>query len=366
MNTVKSIKTLLSMAMAVLAILSVSANADVAGVLGILDVSGTNPATGQPWAEGDTYRLAFVTSGTRDATSPDIADYHAFVQDAADAAGLGGVAWKCLGQSINNPDRVDNTGVGVAGAEGPVYLLDGVSKLWDVYGGFGGLASKYNITETGTFYEGDVATGSSRKFGDPDQPKIEKGDSGRIDGGAWWQVYNGLQSSQWHFYAVSDLLTVGGALSDPNLPTVQADDDWVTWSGAAVQLSPVVVNNDTQVPQRSLTCLWTASPSDGVVFSPGADAEAPSVTVTKAADTGDATVVTLTLSVTLEGNEPVTDTVMIDVYDNSCAAAKGVGTAVAFDASDFNQDCVTDMADLLILADAWLVNYSLTAPAVNQ
>ncbi|MGB1130239.1 MAG: sialate O-acetylesterase, partial [Haloferula sp.] len=52
-----------------------------AGQLGVLDLSttngGINPVTGQPWAVGDTYRIAFVTDGTRDATSPDIADYDA-------------------------------------------------------------------------------------------------------------------------------------------------------------------------------------------------------------------------------------------------------------------------------------------------
>ena len=32
---------------------------------------------------GEEYRLAFVTSGTRDATATDIADYNTFVTDAA-------------------------------------------------------------------------------------------------------------------------------------------------------------------------------------------------------------------------------------------------------------------------------------------
>ena len=35
---------------------------------------------------GDQYRLVFVTSGTRDATSSNIADYNNFVNDAAHAS----------------------------------------------------------------------------------------------------------------------------------------------------------------------------------------------------------------------------------------------------------------------------------------
>ena len=67
-----------------------STHAATIGELGILQGSangGINPATGNPWQTGDQYRLAFVTSGTRNATSPDIADYDAFVQSAAAAAG---------------------------------------------------------------------------------------------------------------------------------------------------------------------------------------------------------------------------------------------------------------------------------------
>ncbi|MCF7954381.1 MAG: hypothetical protein K9M75_01130 [Phycisphaerae bacterium] len=78
--------------LAIVALAAVSANAGVAGQLGILDVTGTNPATGQAWAIGDTYRLIFVTSSGTQATSTDIATYNSFVQGLADAAGLGGAS----------------------------------------------------------------------------------------------------------------------------------------------------------------------------------------------------------------------------------------------------------------------------------
>lgn len=50
-------------------------------------------------APGETYQLAFVTSGTTAATSAAIADYNAFVQSAANAAGMGGVTWTVIGST---------------------------------------------------------------------------------------------------------------------------------------------------------------------------------------------------------------------------------------------------------------------------
>ncbi|MCF7956333.1 MAG: hypothetical protein K9M75_11060 [Phycisphaerae bacterium] len=153
------------------------------------------------------------------------------------------------------------------------------------------------------------------------------------------------------------------AFADPNLPDVDLGDDWITWSGRSVTLAPEVVNNDTQVPQRTLNYAWTADPADGVVFTPDANVEAPDVTITKAAGTGDATVVKLMLSVTIDGVEGVVEEdINIDVYDDSCAAAVAIGTAAIFNPADFNQDCITDIQDLAAIAAEWLNNYSLTAP----
>lgn len=154
------------------------------------------------------------------------------------------------------------------------------------------------------------------------------------------------------------------ALIDPNLPNVDPGDDWISWSGAAVTLNPTVTNNDSQVPQRDLNYVWTAEPSDGVVFTPNANVEAPTVTITKAADTGDAAVVTLALAVSLDGQEGVVvEDMTIDVYDNACQAAQAIASEVIYDPADFNQDCITDIDDLAEIAAAWLVDYSITAPA---
>jgi hypothetical protein len=161
-------------------------------------------------------------------------------------------------------------------------------------------------------------------------------------------------------------LTVKAA--DPNLPDVDAGPDMISWSGQAVALDPNVVNNDTNEPQGTLTYLWTASP-DGIgdpnldVAITDADQEDASVTITKTA-TGDATVVTMTLAVTLPGKDPVKDSMTIDVYDDACLAALDLGLAV-IDPTDLDENCITNFADFAVLAATWLDDYALTGPVAK-
>ena len=88
----------------------------------LLMPAGLNP--------GDTYHFAFATSTTRNAASTDIADYNAFVQAAADAAGVGsseGVDWFVIGSTATVHAR-DNA---VVGASSAVFLLNGTTKIAD-------------------------------------------------------------------------------------------------------------------------------------------------------------------------------------------------------------------------------------------
>ena len=157
---------------------------------------------------------------------------------------------------------------------------------------------------------------------------------------------------------------------DPNAPDVDPGVDMITWSGQAVTLAPDVTNNDPN--GGDLTYLWSADPADGVVFTdpvnPGdpntSKAEAPTVTITRATDNPSA--VTLTLAVNNVGRlePPVEETMTIDVYDNACEAAKGIGP-VAFDPGDLDENCTTNLKDVAALAAAWLENYTLTAPVVK-
>ncbi|MGK0373505.1 MAG: hypothetical protein ACJAW1_003780 [Glaciecola sp.] len=104
-------------------------------------------------AQGAQYRLAFVTSGFRDATSTNIADYDAFV--AAAAAAIPELAtlrtsWKVIGSTDTIAAR-DHTGTNPTKSAGvPIYLIDGTkvvddnADLWD-----GKLDKPICRTETG-------------------------------------------------------------------------------------------------------------------------------------------------------------------------------------------------------------------------
>ena len=93
---------------------------------------------------GDEYHLAFVTSGTRDATSGNISDYNAFVQSQSEIVGAMtenyGINWSAIASTSTVHAR-DNALV-----EAPVYLLSGTkiadsfSDIWD-----GALDSPHNL-----------------------------------------------------------------------------------------------------------------------------------------------------------------------------------------------------------------------------
>lgn len=103
---------------------------------------------------GDTYRLAFVTSSLRDATSSDIEDYNLFVTNVANSvtelAALG-TSWRAIG-STADIDARDNTGTNpLIDAGVAIYSLDGTdliasdnTDLWD-----GVLASPIRESENG-------------------------------------------------------------------------------------------------------------------------------------------------------------------------------------------------------------------------
>ena len=117
---------------------------------------------------GDSYRLAFVTSTTRTATSSNIANYNSFVSGVANTvtelAALG-TTWTAIG-STKDDDARDNTGTNPNVSTGvPVYILDDRriandnAELWDCC-----LLSNYSLItqEDGTFREVTVWTGTMR------------------------------------------------------------------------------------------------------------------------------------------------------------------------------------------------------------
>lgn len=114
---------------------------------------------------GEQYRLAFVTSTTRDATSTNIADYNAFVTNAANAVPelvALGTTWTAIGSTLAVSAR-DNTATnpGVNGPGVPIYLLndtilaDDYADLWD-----SSIDNDLGVDESGTTSSVVVWTGT--------------------------------------------------------------------------------------------------------------------------------------------------------------------------------------------------------------
>ncbi len=113
---------------------------------------------------GDKYRLAFVTSTTRDATDVLIGPYNDFVTAVANGVPellALGTTWTAIG-STSAVDARDNTGTNPSATGVPIYRLDGEriadhnADLWD-----GSLIASLSIEEEGfqTLHE-RVWTGS--------------------------------------------------------------------------------------------------------------------------------------------------------------------------------------------------------------
>ena len=183
---------------------------------------------------GDQYRLAFVTSTTRDATSTDIADYNAFVTAAAEAVTALddlGTTWKVIG-STATVDARDNTSTAPSdGAGVAIYLLDGTTKiaddnadLWD-----GTIDNFLNFSETGTagiaadVFTGTKLTGENVGWGQTLGGANPLGiRTGRTTATNLSWVYHTLKSKtdDLHFYALSGILTAAPATAAPEPATL--------------------------------------------------------------------------------------------------------------------------------------------------
>jgi hypothetical protein len=111
---------------------------------------------------GDQFRLVFVTSTTRDATSKDINVYDQFVTNSANAAGLDNfeglpVTWRVLGSTWSF-DAI----VRLPASSPPIYRLDGQqvaasgADIWD-----GTLVNPISISEVGETLAVSVWVGSN-------------------------------------------------------------------------------------------------------------------------------------------------------------------------------------------------------------
>ena len=176
--------------------------------------------------DGDQYRLVFVTSGTRNALSANIADYNSFVTQQAnlspELAALN-TTWKVIGSTTTVNAR-DNTGTNPTLTGGvPFYRLDGGlvaannTELWS-----SNIRIPLNITQTGLVFGNEIMTGtfadgttvSQRALGNAGGI-VQAGLGREID--LRWISYNQFNTfQQWPFYAMSDVLTVSSAVPEPN------------------------------------------------------------------------------------------------------------------------------------------------------
>jgi len=75
----------------------------------------------------------------------------------------------------------------------------------------------------------------------------------------------------------------------------------------------------------------------------------------------------LSVNLTLTSNKAgdtatASDSLMVDVYVDGCAVVKAVDPSVIA-VTDLNVDCITNLVDLAVLAEDWLLDYALIAPA---
>mgnify|MGYP002623760887 CR=1 FL=1 len=216
--------------------LASSADAQLVSELGILDLDangGINPATGFAWEAGDQYRLTFVTSTTRDATSTDINVYNDFVQGVAGSSttfsNLGDATWKVIGSTEAVNARVNTGTTGTGGVS--TFLMDGATLFatdnGDLWNGTanegGGVFAAPDLDENGSFLSAQVFTGTTgggatvadRWFGTTTisngQLRVTRGLTQPNNPNRWMQQFNNNPNSSLSFYALSDPLTVQAA-----------------------------------------------------------------------------------------------------------------------------------------------------------
>jgi hypothetical protein len=199
----------------------------------VADLNISTPAGLTP---GESFRIIFVTDGTRDGTSGNIGDYNTFVtNDAITEAGGGSNVVKYMGTTLTwsalasttTTDAINN--VGTYGV--PVYLASGTlvattdatipsGGLW-TNTGFGNLTSGISQDLNGSsLYGASVWTGSTTA-GTADEPYDYLGSAYPTYGIAGytntgWVAWGISPSGSDHLYGISQELTVPSAVPEPS------------------------------------------------------------------------------------------------------------------------------------------------------
>jgi hypothetical protein len=200
--------------------------------------------------EGDEYHLAIVTSGTRDATSPDIGDYNDFVRAQAELDGAltkgFGIDWFAIasttlsddetGQTIASVDAKDN-----AVASAPVYLLDGTLVAHPSAALYLVVASPLDTDQFGAYYGGLVWTGSldgvadvDFALGSFDEYSVVGVASGTSNYPLHWEFHDVMPKGlEYPLYALSEKLTAPAAV----VPEPSSAILWLTLASGTLALS---------------------------------------------------------------------------------------------------------------------------------
>ncbi|HEY1378790.1 MAG TPA: hypothetical protein VGF55_18465 [Gemmataceae bacterium] len=167
---------------------------------------------------GDQFRIAFLSSATRDARSADIADYDQFITNLAVVAGIDTyfgtpVTWQALASTptVDAVDRLPR----VAGSP-PLYRLDGglvapsAGTLWVSGPG----SFPITVTESGVDVGGEVIvwTGTLQD-GTAFEPLgggafVTFGSARNISDSGWVSQNDAPRTEQHHLYGYSSVLTV--------------------------------------------------------------------------------------------------------------------------------------------------------------
>ena len=291
---------------------TVNLSLPIGGQLGVLDLDnangGVNPATGQPWAVGDTYRLAFITSQTTDAQSTDISTYNSFVKSVAESSTaypkLGNSLWNIVA-STPEVDARDNTGTNPGEGTGVgIFLTDGTTKVADDNADLwnGNIDSAIGLDENvNPLVEDRVFTGSNTNgtalvaspdgnvaLGETGTAGVRTGRSDRNNGG-WFVNFNTAGVNPNSVYAMSSLLRVID-LTDSTAPTVTSITD--DQSGGPVGVPDPVV----------YTVVFDEPMSDGTVdVSDFENATGTPVTIDSVVQTADPAVFEVTVGTTTAG-----------------------------------------------------------------
>jgi len=140
-------------------------------------------------------------------------------------------------------------------------------------------------------------------------------------------------------------------LADNQAPQVEAGEDIVTWLQDGTRTGDL---DATITDDDAYTVQWTvvSEPNEGNAVIETATAEDTRITLTAVGEY----VLQLDAS---DGEYTGTDTITINVYNDSCEAAQSLPDFVPL-VGDLNGDCRVDEADLALLEENWLEDNSLT------